>query len=774
MKNIVFLFLFLVPAFLFAQYPTGTNKSRLGYQTTGDGLIWRGVAADTAIKPRTTANAYFQLDTVNRVLRRYIATQGSWQEVGGGSTNVDSLIYATRYWVGSNFFPLQGGTLTGTGGAGFIGFPSQVSAPGTPASGLNVYAQGSSFNWKGTDGYERQFASTLTGGRTYTLPDVNGTFALGTGTADRSARWSATNTLAAGNFTDNGTKLEALLPFQFKNYTTAALPTGVTRYTVWDDTKVGPAWYQGSRWAYGLESTFNRGTSTRVPFFDANGQISDVSTLRYNYANGYLYTPNFISPKIETYPDDVFFLGVANANRIRFYTPTGTQNNMLYYVNNVYVGQFTAGVTQFAINHTNQIYIAQQGGTSPYVAIGGSGVSIGSGTSTSASYPLHIQGASTIGVGRGTVAQRPTIIASTTPFWYNTDSTQLEYGEGVGVWRQIATRAYVRSLAVTDTWLGSRLATSNVSISEQTRDLRLGLRGFYVDSIYINSQTVPENTIILNRAFFPSGGITATTGNSNSVFNGLIAGAHGGYGNYAAHGAIINANSSGSNFNNAQGINTVIYGEKNQAIGYNVTTGSSSVGRNTMYGRNIAANNFNDNILIGDSLTSTANGQVKIGNSLNNSQLFFGQKFIYDYDTFVLQLSDYGTGTKEASDLSKTQSNYITGFATDGTVLDLNVDTLLKKEKYFTITSTSSPQTLSNNFSDNLINQGGTQATFTLTFPASPVDGQVLKITYNNAITTLTLDGNGNTIVGSAVTTGVAGSQRAFKFYTGIGWIKLY
>jgi hypothetical protein len=36
-----------------------------------------------------------------------------------------------------------------------------------------------------------------------------------------------------------------------------------------------------------------------------------------------------------------------------------------------------------------------------------------------------------------------------------------------------------------------------------------------------------------------------------------------------------------------------------------------------------------------------------------------------------VRFGSYGTGTKEAADLSKTQSNYIAGFATDGTVLDL-------------------------------------------------------------------------------------------------------
>jgi hypothetical protein len=97
-----------------------------------------------------------------------------------------------------------------------------------------------------------------------------------------------------------------------------------------------------------------------------------------------------------------------------------------------------------------------------------------------------------------------------------------------------------------------------------------------------------------------------------------------------------------------------------------------------------------------------------------------------------------------------------------------------KQEAYNEITSTSSPQTLSSTYSDNLINQGGTQATFTLNMPASPDDGQVCTITFNNAITTLTIDGNGETIVGSAVVTGVPGSQRKFKFYSGIGWIKLY
>jgi len=97
-----------------------------------------------------------------------------------------------------------------------------------------------------------------------------------------------------------------------------------------------------------------------------------------------------------------------------------------------------------------------------------------------------------------------------------------------------------------------------------------------------------------------------------------------------------------------------------------------------------------------------------------------------------------------------------------------------KQEAYNEITSTSSPQTLSSNYSDNLINQGGTQASFTFEMPPSPEDGQICTLTYNNAISVLTLDGNGETSIGTAVTTAVAGSQRKFKFYSGIGWIKIY
>ena len=76
MPSILFL---LASLSLFAQYPATGNKQRLGYQTTGDGLVFRGRSNDTtALKPSTINNAYFVLDTVNNILFNYIKTKGGW------------------------------------------------------------------------------------------------------------------------------------------------------------------------------------------------------------------------------------------------------------------------------------------------------------------------------------------------------------------------------------------------------------------------------------------------------------------------------------------------------------------------------------------------------------------------------------------------------------------------------------------------------------------------------------------------------------------------
>ena len=95
-------------------------------------------------------------------------------------------------------------------------------------------------------------------------------------------------------------------------------------------------------------------------------------------------------------------------------------------------------------------------------------------------------------------------------------------------------------------------------------------------------------------------------------------------------------------------------------------------------------------------------------------------------------------------------------------------------ENYNTITSTSSPLNLNGLAPDYLIAQGGTQATFTFSLPATPDDGEICKLTFSTAVTTLTITAQGGiTILGTAATTAAIGTQLEYKFYSTISaWIR--
>jgi hypothetical protein len=81
---------------LFAQYPATGNKQRLGFQTTGDGLTWRGSLSDTAtIQPINNQNTWVILDTVNLKIYSFDFTSNVWNLVGGGST-IDTASLSNR------------------------------------------------------------------------------------------------------------------------------------------------------------------------------------------------------------------------------------------------------------------------------------------------------------------------------------------------------------------------------------------------------------------------------------------------------------------------------------------------------------------------------------------------------------------------------------------------------------------------------------------------------------------------------------------------------
>jgi hypothetical protein len=87
MKQLLPLFLFLLPCLALAQYPSnGNQKITLGEQTTADGLVYRGVLADTGIiTPSSDTSAYIILDTVNHRFYNYNRATNVWSVTTIGS-----------------------------------------------------------------------------------------------------------------------------------------------------------------------------------------------------------------------------------------------------------------------------------------------------------------------------------------------------------------------------------------------------------------------------------------------------------------------------------------------------------------------------------------------------------------------------------------------------------------------------------------------------------------------------------------------------------------
>jgi len=149
MKQLLSLFLFLLPCLAWAQYPSnGNQKITLGEQTTADGLIYRGVASIdtvTATSKITRANkqdtsAFLLLDTVTNLLWHYKTASNGWIQAGGGtavttfsagSTGLTPNTATTgAVTLAGTLAVANGGTgitSLGTGVATFLGTPSSAN-----------------------------------------------------------------------------------------------------------------------------------------------------------------------------------------------------------------------------------------------------------------------------------------------------------------------------------------------------------------------------------------------------------------------------------------------------------------------------------------------------------------------------------------------------------------------------------------------------------------------------------------------------------------------
>ena len=97
MKQLLFLLLF--PCLALAQY-TGNagQKITLGEQTTADGLVYRGLAADTTRKPSVDTMAYILLDTNTNIIWQYKkAVNNAWRKINLTQSDTTSFNYVNTY-----------------------------------------------------------------------------------------------------------------------------------------------------------------------------------------------------------------------------------------------------------------------------------------------------------------------------------------------------------------------------------------------------------------------------------------------------------------------------------------------------------------------------------------------------------------------------------------------------------------------------------------------------------------------------------------------------
>jgi hypothetical protein len=117
-----------LPCLAWAQYlSNGNQKITLGEQTTADGLIFRGVLADTGIiTPLSDTSAYIILDTVNHRFYNYNRATNVWSVAGGGTA-------VTTFSAGSTGLTPN----TATSGAVTLGGTLAVANGGTGSATQN-------------------------------------------------------------------------------------------------------------------------------------------------------------------------------------------------------------------------------------------------------------------------------------------------------------------------------------------------------------------------------------------------------------------------------------------------------------------------------------------------------------------------------------------------------------------------------------------------------------------------------------------------------------
>jgi len=201
------------------------------------GLGFRRTFTSTSL----TADRVYTLKDANGTLAftsDIPTTVSSFTNDSGYITSSALSPYLTSSTAASTYFPLTGGSITGTGGLGFFGAIAQASTPFAPASGFRLFADSSGrFSWVATNGLVRTFDATgNTTNRSYTLPDYDGTFILYGNTntlGSNSLSLSTTNTGSGNTFFNltNGSAVNVFRVFADGTLSQAQSRTGLTTST---------------------------------------------------------------------------------------------------------------------------------------------------------------------------------------------------------------------------------------------------------------------------------------------------------------------------------------------------------------------------------------------------------------------------------------------------------------------------------------------------------------------------------------------------------------
>jgi hypothetical protein len=339
MKQLLFLLLF--PCLAIAQYPgNGNQKITLGEQTTADGLVYRGLAADTTRKPSVDTMAYILLDTNTNIIWQYKkAVDNAWTRVGGSiSSGVTGVLPVANGGTGSatqNFVDLT--TTQSIGGAKT--FTSAVTATrfnptANTATGTGMYAPSSTSLGFSTNGTNRlTIAST-------------GALTVNT-TATTSLSLQSTNTASSlqlkntgGNGSDWILQSEAsVVPSQsslrFYSLTASAYRMSLDGLGRLGVGEINPSAFLHLKAGTATASTaplkFTSGTNLASPLggemeFNGTNLFFSPSTTRHTVNHGLVFTAtlNFASTNAQSSNDqtiaatgaalgDVVSLGVPNA-----------------------------------------------------------------------------------------------------------------------------------------------------------------------------------------------------------------------------------------------------------------------------------------------------------------------------------------------------------------------------------------------------------------------------------------------------------------------------